>query len=109
MHILLECPWSRQVWEQIALQANMPHLQPENWSAVSNIKEWMSSCWCNAPKDKKKATISMIHLVAWELWKERNRRVFRHQELTTGHFIRIVREEINLWNMAGAKIPFDPG
>lgn len=102
LHLLVECPWARQVWDQIALQANTLYLQPESWAAASNIKEWMSSRWDSAPKEKKKATISMIHLIAWEIWKERNMRVFQHQELAIDPFIRRVTEEINLWNLAGA-------
>ena len=87
----------------------MQHLQPANWLAFGNLKEWMSICSHNAPKEKKKGTISMIHMVAWDIWEERNRRVFQQREMTTAQLIRIVREEINLWNLAGAKIPFDPG
>lgn len=87
----------------------MQHLRPANWSVINNIKEWMSSCWHNAPKETNEGTISMIHLVAWELWKEHNMSAFHPQEMTTGHLHRIVREEINLWDMAGTKIPFDLG
>jgi hypothetical protein len=49
---------------------------------------------------------SLMLLAAWEIWKERNRRIFQHEELSVAARI---RDEAILWIMAGVKIPFDPG
>jgi hypothetical protein len=52
---------------------------------------------------------SLMLLAAWEIWKERNRRIFQHEELSVAALVARIRDEAILWNMAGAKIPFDPG
>ena len=35
--------------------------------------------------------------------------VFQHEELSVAALVSRIRDEAILWNMAGAKIPFDPG
>jgi hypothetical protein len=59
--------------------------------------------------DKGKGVQSLILLAAWEIWQERNRRIFQKEELSVEALIVRIRDEAALWNMAGAKIPFDPG
>jgi hypothetical protein len=47
-------------------------------------------------------------LTAWEIWLERNRRIFQHEMLSTTALVARIQDEAILWNMAGAIIPFDP-
>ena len=42
-------------------------------------------------------------LVSWEIWKERNARVFRSSATPTAVVVRNIKEEVRLWVMAGAK------
>jgi hypothetical protein len=57
------------------------------------------------------------HMVCWELWKERNRRIFDKKENSVQGLIRIITDEAKMWKQAGANIslvdqyggaPFDP-
>ncbi|KAE8798087.1 hypothetical protein D1007_26701 [Hordeum vulgare] len=45
----------------------------------------------------------------WEIWRERNMCIFQKECMSQSAFITKIKEEIILWNMAGAGIPFDPG
>jgi hypothetical protein len=64
----------------------------EWWEATSNIQE--------APK---KALRTLILLVAWEIWTERNRRTFQQKELSTTSLLAKIKEEAKIWALAGAK------
>jgi hypothetical protein len=44
---------------------------------------------------------SLILLVAWEFWKERNARTFQRKEQTT--ILLKIKEEARAWGLAGAK------
>ncbi|KAE8790423.1 hypothetical protein D1007_35276 [Hordeum vulgare] len=94
---------------KVAYLTNMPTLQPEMWSKNSGVMGWIENCHNQAEKEKKKGTLTLLHLVPWELWKDRNRRTFQLEALSVEDFINRVCDEIMLWNLVGAGIPFDPG
>ena len=50
-----------------------------------------------------------MYLMIWEIWRERNRRIFKKECMSEDAFINRIKDEIILWNMEGAGIPFDPG
>ena len=108
-HLLFECPWSKEIWGWVASMANMPALCPATWTGDTKFASWMQRCYDVSEKNKKKGLLSLIHLITWELWKERNHRVFQRACMDVGDLRRIIRDEIKLWNLAGAGIPFDPG
>jgi hypothetical protein len=69
-------------------------------------------------KESRKIIFPLTNLICWEIWKERNRRIFNKKELPVQVFIPKVMGEIELWRIAGAPIPlvaltggapFDPG
>jgi hypothetical protein len=51
----------------------------------------------------------MVMLGSWKIWRERNRRVFKKEELSVADLVRRIRDEATLWKLAGASFPFDPG
>lgn len=108
-HLLIECPWSQYAWGKIARLHRMPALLPESWTGNGNIKGWLTNCYNRATEDTKKGTLSIMQLMSWELWRERNRRIFQQELMEREGFVAKVRDEIHLWNLAGAGIPFDPG
>ncbi|KAF8731698.1 hypothetical protein HU200_015628 [Digitaria exilis] len=50
-----------------------------------------------------KATRTLALLVSWEVWKERNSRIFQHVEAPTMSVLDKIRGEALLWVFAGAK------
>ena len=108
-HLLVEFPWSRECWDRLAGLANLPSLKPSSWTDTSNIKDWMTVCWTQATPTKRKGALSLLHLASWELLGERNRRIFQDKWMDRRTFVQRLKDEIILWNMAGAGIPFDPG
>jgi hypothetical protein len=47
-------------------------------------------------------------LSSWKIWRERNRRIFQHEELSVVALVRRIRDEATIRNLAGASFPFDP-
>jgi hypothetical protein len=108
-HLLVECPWARQVWSMLAQLFHLSSLEPTLWTEVTTIREWLSKCITCATENDRKGAQSLLLLGSWELWRERNRRIFQKEELSVVALVRRIRDEASLWRMAGASFPFDPG
>ncbi|GJM95900.1 hypothetical protein PR202_ga12687 [Eleusine coracana subsp. coracana] len=50
-----------------------------------------------------KDVYSLVLLVAWALWKHRNRCIFDNATSQAHVLLQEVRDEANLWGLAGAK------
>jgi hypothetical protein len=109
MHLLVECPWTRQIWSAVASWSDTHALLPSSWNGLSTVSAWLQFCHQQTPTDKRKGTKSLLMLTVWEIWRERNRRIFQHEMLSAAALVARIRDEAILWNMAGAIIPFDPG
>ena len=108
-HLLTECPWTKEIWSTLAAWSQSPAIAPETCNGADSITEWLKGCRNRSPSDKRKGTQSLILLASWEIWCERNRRIFQKVELSAQALMSRIREEATLWNVAGATIPFDPG
>jgi hypothetical protein len=118
-HLFTECPYSLKVWSFIAYKFAQNELKPEAWpNTYHNFQSWYRNLVGKTAKDRRKTIFTLTNLVCWELWKERNRRIFDKKELPTCVMITKTLEVIDIWRIAGAPIPlvdqvggtpFDPG
>jgi hypothetical protein len=46
---------------------------------------------------------SLGMLISWEIWKERNARVFRNTYTTSSFVVAKIKEKVALWSLAVAK------
>jgi len=51
----------------------------------------------------RKGLRSLIILVCWKIWKERNARVFECMESTNFVVLQKIKDDVGLWILAGAK------
>jgi hypothetical protein len=96
-HLFAECPWARQVWERTALLFHCPAI-----GAPDGDDRALSWAVTTLEASDKRAA-SLIILVAWEIWRERNRRVFCNKELTVSGLTHLIADEANSWVLAGAR------
>ena len=77
LHLTLECQYTRRIWDLAAIWVAQPGLRSSNWKMSSTTLDWWSNVMMT-PSTPRKAvrTITML----WEVWKERNARVFQHWE-----------------------------
>lgn len=100
-HILVECVFSREVWFQALQAVGLQRLAlPVNAPA---FQTWWRQAARRAGGDAGKGLNSLIILVAWELWKLRNRCVFEQAQPRVHELLRVIKDEVNLWAAAGAK------
>jgi hypothetical protein len=118
-HIFTECPFTLKVWDHMAVVLGIDALKPTNWlDKELSVLEWYRSLVGRQTKSQRKIIFPASNLICWEIWKERNRRIFEKKELPfTGLLVRI-KDEVGVWRLAGAPIPlvtqyggtpFDPG
>ena len=97
-HLLLACPYSVEVW---SLALRLPGLDDLLLLDMASFWVWGTTSRKRVAKTARRGFDSMVLLVGWELWKERNSRTFdaaaRHPTVLLGFII----DEANLWVRAG--------
>jgi hypothetical protein len=80
-HVLFKCWFTIHLWSNVKNWLGLQDVDPTNWHAMQNLNEWWNEAIHNQGPSKK-AMVSLAMLVSWEIWKERNARVFRNQAIT---------------------------
>ena len=102
LHLLAECRYTKRVWNLIAEWLAQPTLRPEVWRQSDHTLHW----WTNITSCEdmpRKGIKSLSLLVIWEIWRERNARVFRKQETSAPGLLAKIKNEAGGWALAGAK------
>ena len=109
-HLLFHCRFSYRIWNAVSLWLDSPHIRPDRWVGLPSVLDCWSASVLHAQAPRK-ATASILILVAWKLWNERNSRVFRHTSNLPSVIISDIKEEAQTWVKAGAKclVNFIPG
>lgn len=95
LHLFTQCRYSLTIWKNIFnwVAARVP--PKTDWTTFASIEDWWTAVGSmnGAPL---KGWRSLIILVCWELWKERNARVFQRVFLQSGQQTRKM-EEARCW------------
>ena len=97
-HMIAACSFSLRVWDQIA---QYYHFQMAQVPAQPTLNTW----WKNPSQTgqvEPKEHIQIMIYTAWNLWKERCRRVFDHKELSVDQLVAIIRNDISNYRVAHA-------
>ena len=113
LQILLHCPFSCQVWCLVQMKLQIT-LNPRP-TAASSLNLWWLDQIHNKPKEAARSMNTVINLVCWSLWKERNARVFNNLLSPPSVVFSKVVEEATVWLAAGkskagqlARRPLEP-
>ncbi|WVZ86569.1 hypothetical protein U9M48_033328, partial [Paspalum notatum var. saurae] len=77
-HLIVGCRYSRRIWEAIASWLSIAPLAPTLWPDTESVKHWWFMVDSSAIP--KKGTRSLLLLVIWQIWLERNARTFQRRE-----------------------------
>ena len=99
-HLLLSCVFAREVWDRLLRRA---HIWLDTPTGVSPFVDWCLSSRKRLPRELRRGFDSLALLVAWSLWKERNRRVFDAAASSVDDVVKGVIAEGGLWVAAGFK------
>jgi hypothetical protein len=97
-HLLCTCPFAHEAWFQIC-QAIGVQMPPPS----ASVRAWWKQLrWACMPS-KRKGLDSLFAPTSWELWKERNARLFRGRHSSMIEFLQVIKVQAELWVAAGAK------
>jgi hypothetical protein len=100
-HLLVECPWSRNLWTLVASRFGLASLRPGTCSP-GPLSAWLASLAAAAPTEIK-ACKSIALLVIWAIWRERNDRIFRARERRPEEVLGDIIDERSCWALAGCR------
>jgi hypothetical protein len=97
-NLFVGCVYRRELWSRIfraiQLQVTMP-------ASTYSLVGWWLACRQELSNEAKKGFDSILLLVTWLLWGERNRRVFRGLAQPPAQLLWLVVEEGECWVQAG--------
>ena len=102
-HLFMECNFSLQVWDRVATWIREPLMAPANWRTTHELRLWYLDLARGASPLRREGVRSVIMLASWEIWKERNNRVFNRKCNSCVQVFRAIQEEAKVWIRAGNK------
>jgi hypothetical protein len=100
-HLFVNYRFSIRIWEILKEWICIHEIYPREWG-VLNINEWWKLL-AAGPTPQRKALATLMLLTVWELWNERNARVFRNKSSPSFVVLDRIKNEARLWVLAGAK------
>jgi len=99
---LVGCVLARQLWHMSLLPLGLQSLAPT--AGDCNLAEWWLHHREQLQAQVRPSFDSMVLLVTWTLWKERNARVFRRRASAAPAMAKEMLMEAELWCDAGFRI-----
>lgn len=98
-HLLLHCPVAREVWWTALNFIQMP----QRFGIDDlNICDTWNRLRVRLPKQQRKGMDSLFILVSWQIWKQRNDKVFRGETASAQRISQKIKDEAKVWIAAGA-------
>jgi hypothetical protein len=92
------------IWTVISCWAKLPRLSLRNWNAAKPLGIWFGELSAlSKPKAKGGAVRSLVILVCWSLWRERNARIFEKVEKMLQRLVEEIKDKAKQWVSTGAK------
>ena len=96
-HLCLHCVFAQEVWYLMQVWSNGLVKKPERGV---DIETWWRSSLQLLPKDQRRHVAALLMYTTWNIWKERNRRVFEKKTMTAPLVFNCILEEMGLWQAA---------
>jgi hypothetical protein len=100
-HLFVHCCYLVRIWEILKEWLGIQGVFPRQWAGL-DIKEWGSSM-AEGSSPHQKGLASLTLLTVWEIWKERNTRVFRKKLPPSFVILDKIKCEARFWVIAGAR------
>ena len=101
-HLLFHCRFTVRVWGKLKSWLGLHDIHLADWAPFESVKVWWRHNATHMTQSRR-PLISLMMLISWEIWKERNARVFRNTAVPVGVIVAKIKDECSLWSLAGAK------
>ncbi|KAL6613961.1 hypothetical protein ACP70R_036231 [Stipagrostis hirtigluma subsp. patula] len=98
-HLFRECNFTEAVWQQVCNTLHLQHLI-QTRSEATNLKEWVRLITKGISKLDKRKNLGVLLYFWWEIWKERNRRIFTQEEQSFRQVARKVCDDVQCYQVA---------
>jgi hypothetical protein len=98
----VECRFTKRIWEEVAVWVAVEGLKPSSWGRPPTLWHWWEKL-AFLPRCNRKDIRSLLILVNWEIWRERNARIFDRRFSSCQQIIAKIKSEATAWNLAVAK------
>jgi hypothetical protein len=102
-HLFMECGVTKSIWKRVADWIGAPNLAPENWLQTESLQDWILHMTDGLQQSSREALKSLIILVIWEIWRERNNRIFRQVRRSIHQILSDIQDAAKTWAYAGNK------
>ena len=106
-HLILHCCFAKEVWHLMARWTQNLVKIPDMGSSVAT---WWQQELTGLPKKLRRTKAALLMYTAWNLWKERNQRIFEHNRAIATRVFQEIKAEISIRKLAvgGPVVPSDP-
>jgi hypothetical protein len=74
-HMFVECCFKSRIWAKLTLRTSSAEIHHSAWQPVDSMHHWWSNIATSTVNDKK-GLRTLIILVSWRIWFERNSQIF---------------------------------
>jgi hypothetical protein len=96
LHLFVHCRYTNRLWGLVKDWLGIDFLDQQTWQN-QEYQTW----WSDMTKRKDLASLTL--LLSWEVWNERNARVFNNKHAPPSVLLENIKCEARLWVLAGAK------
>lgn len=102
IHLCLQCSFSKQVWHLVSVWTDGQMCTPTD--EQQDLQVWWSIALQALNKQHRQSKVAIIIITAWNIWNERNRRVFQQLTLRLEQVFQRVQEEVAIGRRARASL-----
>nr|TKW36692.1 hypothetical protein SEVIR_2G456600v2 [Setaria viridis] len=102
IHLCLHCSFSKQVWHLVSVWTDGQVCTPTD--EQQDLQVWWSIALQALNKQHRRSKAAIIIITAWNIWNERNRRVFQQLTLRLEQVFQRVQEEVAIGRRARASL-----
>lgn len=92
-HLLGQCSFSKLVWQDIVRHCNCPTTLVLTSISAVPLRTISTTAAASIPASLRRGWNAVVQLVWWQIWKERNERVFRNKASSTQEVVQKIIAE----------------
>jgi hypothetical protein len=97
-HLCKDCPYTKEAWENI--KQGFQLLALNTVSTNGSLHQFWQKCRRKVDKNQRRKFDGIIVYFWWNIWKERNRRIFQQKSLNPRQVAGLCKDDITLYRMA---------